>query len=114
MSTAIESSTIDLTSSFWVEAEKRYDERHRSNPITLPLGSNFWLKDDMKYIVERFIGRGAFASVWRAKEREKGRVFAIKRSEAGDDPDTRRNVGNESQILDMIRAGNGVSTSISY
>lgn len=91
----------DPKNAFWEAGEKDYESRRQSRPAT----SRFWLSDEMNYIVLDVIGRGAFASVWRAKERESGKLLAVKRFERADTLRIRREVRDEAQILDTIRDG---------
>jgi hypothetical protein len=97
--------------SFWLAGEEEYDSRQASNPIDLSPGCNFWLMDDMNYDLVEAKARGAFATVWRAKERVTGRVLAVKKFESSDMRKTKVAVRNQSQILDASRSGVSISTS---
>jgi serine/threonine protein kinase len=65
----------------------------------------------MDYDLVEMKARGAFATVWRAKERVTGRVLAVKKFESSDMRRTKIAVRNESQILDVSRSGVSISTS---
>lgn len=101
----IEFSNEVSKSPFWVEKEEAYDLEYGAGSSALTPGRNFWLKDDWNYDVIENVGRGAFASVWRARERVTGRILAIKRFESAERIDIRSEVRNESRILDVSREG---------
>jgi hypothetical protein len=90
--------------SFWLAGEEDYERRYGCETSYSIPGANFWLADDMHYDMDKCKGRGHFAIVWRAKERESKRVLAVKRFIC-DSINIKREVRDESKILDVVRSG---------
>jgi hypothetical protein len=92
------------TQSYFAEGQEEHlDSKYSSQPFYGSTECNFWLKDDMQYYMDQLRGRGAFATVWRAKERKTGRVFAVKIFQVDDDAKLKRGVRDEGQILDRLQ-----------
>jgi hypothetical protein len=94
------------TQTYFCEGQEEHlDSKYSSQPFYRSTECNFWLKDDMQYHMDQLRGRGAFATVWRAKEKKTGRVFAVKIFKIDDDAKLKREVRDEGQILDRLQDG---------
>jgi hypothetical protein len=92
-------------SSFWCDWQTRYRFRNASPAAYPQAAARFWLRDDMDYQVGELKDLGAYASVWEAREKTKGRLLVVKRFEASQTPNFRARIQNEAAILDRIRVG---------
>ena len=98
-------------SPFWLEWEKRYEERYRSGDVSVTAGDYFWLNDSMDYRVLSVKGLGAFASVWMGRSTSTGRLLAIKRYQHGETARIKEQVLREVQILYTVQKCVSMSTS---
>jgi hypothetical protein len=69
----------------------------------------FWVTAHTEYNLIVETGRGAYATIWKAREERRGKVLAVKVFNTFDNAikelERRLEVKNEDQILHLVRGG---------